>query len=49
MNKEIFEELEKVSKPLVDFLKKYYNMNTIAIVKDGHVDILSEEMGMPIK
>lgn len=44
-----FSELERASKPLIDFLNKYYNPMTIAIVTEGRVDILSNEMGMPLE
>lgn len=49
MNKERFEELEKASKPLIDFLNKYYDPMTVAIVTEGRVDILRNEMGMPLE
>jgi len=44
-----FSELKQASKPLIDFLNKYYNPMTIAIVTEGRVDILSNEMGMPLE
>jgi len=44
-----FYALEKASKPLIDYLNKYYNPMTTAIVTEGRVDIVSNEMGMPLK
>lgn len=44
-----FYALEKASKPLIDYLRKYYNPMTTAIVTEGKVDILSNEMGMPLE
>jgi len=41
-----FKELEEASKPLIDFLNKYYNPMTTAIVTEGRVDIVSNEMGV---
>ena len=48
-DKNKFNELEVASKLLVDFINKYYNPMTIAIVREGRVEILSEEMGMPLE
>lgn len=47
--KEKFNELEEASKPLVDFLNKYYNPMTIAIVREGRVEILVNDMGLPLE
>jgi len=44
-----FEELEKAVKPMIEFLNKYYNPMTTAIITEGRVDIVSNEMGMPLK
>ena len=44
-----FNELEQASKPLIDFLNKYYDPMTKAVVTEGHVEILSSEMGMPLE
>ena len=44
-----FYALEKASKTLIDYLNKYYNPMTTAIVTEGRVDIVSNEMGMPLK
>ncbi|MBU3111980.1 KTSC domain-containing protein [Clostridium lacusfryxellense] len=44
-----FYALEKASKPLIDYLNKYYNPMATAIVTEGRVDIVSNEMGMPLK
>lgn len=44
-----FYELKKASNPLIDYLNKYYNPHTIAIVKEGKVTVLTEEMGLPLE
>ena len=44
-----FAELEIASKPLIDFLNKYYDPMTTAIVTEGRVDILVSDMGMPLE
>lgn len=44
-----FYALEKASKPLIDYLNKYYNPMATAIVTEGRVDIVSNVMGMPLK
>jgi len=43
-----FYALAKASKPLVDYLNKYYSPMTTAIVTEGRVDIVNNEMGMPL-
>lgn len=44
-----FKELKQASKPLIDFLNKYYDPMTTAIVTEGRVDIVRNEMGMPLE
>jgi len=44
-----FEELEQASKPLIDFLNKYYDPMCKAIVTDGHIEIVCCEMEMPLE
>jgi late competence protein required for DNA uptake (superfamily II DNA/RNA helicase) len=44
-----FSELEEASKPLIGFLNKYYNPMVTAIVTEGRVDIVSNEMGILLK
>lgn len=46
---ERFEELEVAVKPLIDFLNKYYNPMCKAIVSEDHVEIVSNELGLPLK
>jgi len=46
---ERFAELEKAAKPMVDFLNKYYDPMTIAIVEEGRVEILVKTIGMPLE
>ncbi|WP_297419171.1 hypothetical protein [Clostridium sp.] len=49
MIKDKFEELKEISQPLVNFLNKHYNPHTIAIVKEGRVEILIEDMCVPLE
>ena len=44
-----FIELEKAAQPLIDFLNKYYNPMATAIVTEGRIDILVNDMGMPLE
>ena len=46
---EKFIELERASKPIIDFLNKYYDPMTIAIVTEGKVDIYQAKIGMPLE
>jgi len=47
--KEKFDTLEKAVQPLIEFLNENYDPMTIAIVTEGRVDILRNEIGMPLK
>ena len=49
MNKEKFKELETATKPLLDFLNKYYDPMVMAVVTLSRVEILTGEMGMPLE
>lgn len=44
-----FNELEEAAKPLIEFLNKYYDPMTTAIVSEGRIDILRKEMGVPLE
>ena len=43
-----FEELEKAVKPMIDFLNKYYDPMTTAIITEDRIDIVRNEMGMSL-
>jgi hypothetical protein len=45
------EELQKASLPLLEFLNKYYNPHTYAVVTEGRVEIVSCEMtaSLPVR
>jgi len=45
------EELQKASLPLLEFLNKYYNPHTYAVVTEGSVEIVCGEMsaGLPVR
>ena len=47
--KATFDELKEASKPLIDFLNKYYDIMTSAIVTEGRVDIVRNEMGVVLE
>jgi len=42
------EELEKAVKPMIDFLNKYYDPMTTAIITEDRIDIVRNEMGMSL-
>jgi hypothetical protein len=44
-----FYALEKASKPLIEYLNKYYNAMTTAIITEGRVEILINDMGMTLE
>lgn len=46
---EKFNTLKDAAQPIVDFLNKNYDPHTIVVVREGRVDILREEMGMPLE
>lgn len=48
INRDKFEELNQAVQPLIEFLNKYYNPMTSAIVTEGRVDIVVNDMGMPL-
>jgi hypothetical protein len=44
-----FSELKEAAKPLIEFLNKYYDPMTTAIITEGRIDILTNEMGIPLE
>lgn len=40
-------EFEEVCKPVIEFLRKYYNPMCTAVITDGFSKIVSSEMGIP--
>lgn len=42
------DELEQAAMPLLEFLNKYYNPHTYAIVTEGSVEIVVGDMGAPL-
>lgn len=46
---EKFNTLKEAAQPLIGFLNDNYDPHTIAVVREGRVDILREEMGMPLE
>ena len=49
MDKDKFKQLEEASKPLIEFLRKYYNPHTIVIIQEGRVDVYEGSMSMPLE
>lgn len=47
--KDRFEEFKESAQPLVNFLNKYYDPHTRAIVDTSHAELLSGEMGVPFE
>jgi len=45
-NKELFIELEQKSKPLQEFLMKYFDPMTKIEIEIGHINVLRSEMGI---
>ena len=45
----LFDKLKKASQPLIDFLNENYDPMTIAVLREGRVDIFRSEMGMPLE
>lgn len=46
---EEFELLKQAAKPMIDYLNKFYNPMTSAVITEGYVKIVAEEMGMPLE
>jgi hypothetical protein len=46
--KELFEELEELSKPLLDFLDKYFNIKCSVIINCDNIKIVSDELSIPV-
>lgn len=44
-----FDELKEASKPLVEFLNKYYSPMTSILITEGYIKIMTEDIGMPLK
>lgn len=47
MNKEI-ESLEKICKPVVDYLKDNYNPHCTVVITDSQVKLVEDKIGIPI-
>lgn len=46
---EKMKELEKASKPLVDFINKYCCPHDIIVIKQGYIQLFNGEIGIPTK
>jgi len=47
MNDEKMKEFEDVCKPVIDFLRKYYNPMCKAVISDGFSEITISDIGIP--
>lgn len=45
----IIKELEDVTKPVVEFIKRNYNPYTTVVITDEYVKVARDEIGLPIK
>lgn len=43
-----FEEFKKISMPVVEFLKTYYDPHATAIITWDYIKIVRDEFGMPL-
>ncbi len=43
----MFVELKEISKPLVDFLYKYYHPHATIMISQSNVDVVEGDMGFP--
>lgn len=43
-----FEELENISKPIINFLKNNYNPHTTVIISESSIKVVSDEISIPI-
>ena len=46
---EKIKELEQISNPIIEFLKKNYNPYTTIIINQDCVKVVTDEMNMPIQ
>lgn len=45
---EKIEEIEKLTKPIVEYLKKNYNPHTSLIIDSNNIRVVSDEISIPI-
>lgn len=46
---EKIKELEQISNPIIEFLKRNYNPHTTIIINQDCVKVVTDEMNMPIQ
>jgi len=46
--KEEFELLKQAAQPMINYLNKFYDPMTFAVITEGYVKIVVEEMGVPL-
>ncbi len=45
---EKIKEIEKISRPIIDFLKENYNPHTAMIINQDSIKVVSDEVNIPI-
>lgn len=48
-DKEKLEKLTKLSKPLIEYIKKYFDFHTSIIISDDYIRVVRDEIGIPIE
>lgn len=43
------DELASVASPVMELIRKHYNPMTYIIIKDGYVEVVTGEIGVPIR
>ena len=49
MNNEYFYELKQMSKPIIEFINRYYDKYTTIVIKEDSIKIVRDEIRIPIK
>lgn len=46
---EKLKEIEKLCKPIVDYIKENYNLHTTVVITEDYIKVESTEIGIPLK
>lgn len=44
---EKIKELEEISKPILEFVKKNYNLHTTVVISEDYIKVVSDEISIP--
>lgn len=44
---EKIKELEEISKPILEFVKKNYNPHTTVVISEDYIKVVSDEISIP--